>query len=155
VLVLRHLVGCFEDLGYEELSGQEIDLELVPIWAIEAFQEKTTMQIAQISENYGKENISRLQFALILAKSLKIEKMPFDEAKEYYLDQDEISADDLGYVIALKEMGLVSGSGGRFYPEWEITRAEVVVILNRVLTLAEDGAPGGDSIEPEEKKESG
>lgn len=153
VLMIRHLVGCFDALEYQEAAGPAIDWELVPTWALDAMQEKTTEQIALMSRNYGKENISRLHFALMLAKSLKIEKMDYDQAGEYYLDQDEMTADDLGYVLALREMGLISGSGGRFYPEREITRAEVVVILNRVIALAEEEAP--ERIEPEEKKDSG
>lgn len=158
VLMIRQLVRCFEGLEYEGEVVEEIDWDLVPAWAREQLQEKTTMQIAQMSQNYGTEDIDRLQFALMLAKSLKLEKIPPEEAEESFLDQDEIPADDLGYVLALKELRLIGGAGGRFYPNREITRAEVAVILNRVLALADEDvteAPDEGSTQQEEKSESG
>ncbi|QRN86410.1 S-layer homology domain-containing protein [Clostridia bacterium] len=137
VLMVKQLLRSLDGISYDDQDLDEIDWDLVPIWARELMQEKTTMQIAQMSQNYGKANSSRLQFALLLAKSLKIDKMDFDEDKTYYLDQDEIPTSELGYVLALREMGLISGSNNRFYPNREITRAEVVVVLNRVIAQTE------------------
>lgn len=158
ILMVRKLIQCFDGLTYDNEVSEEIDWDVVPAWAKAQMQESTTQQIAKMSENYGTENTSRLEFALLLAKSLKIEKMDFDKDKNYYLDQNAISASDLGYVLALREMGIISGSNGRFYPNREITRAEVAVILNRVMAKAGTevmDSPKEDNKGQEEKAASG
>jgi hypothetical protein len=103
----------------------------------ERMQEATALRIASQSQFYGEQQLNRLQFAVMLAKSLGIEQAAVPEGTMVFQDQGGIPAGDLGYVLALKNMGIVAGDNGSFYPERLVTRAEAAVMLRNVINVLE------------------
>lgn len=76
-------------------------------------------------------NITRGEVALIIGKLFDIE-LDENAAKEF-LDYEFFNDDAKGIIGGLKKAGLVNGfPDGRFGPEAEITRAEVVKMLHSV-----------------------
>lgn len=76
-----------------------------------------------------------MQFALMLAKAMGIEEADTNDETVVFLDQDQIPSADLGYIHALRTMGIVVGNNGNFYPEQFVTRGEAVSMLSRILDM--------------------
>lgn len=137
VLMTSSLVKCISGLNVETPAGSAINWDKVPEWARERLQEATVMRIAVQSQLYGQEQLNRLQFAVMLAKSLGLEPAALSEGEQAFADQNQISAENLGYVLALKNQGIIAGENGYFYPNRIMTRAEVAAMLIRVLNNIE------------------
>jgi len=76
------------------------------------------------------DNITREEAAVVVSKALRIETDKTD-LKTGFKDNDLISAWAKEYVLALNKKGYVKGDlNGYFNPKANITRAEVVAILN-------------------------
>lgn len=90
---------------------------------------------ANQSQVSGEQQLNRLQFAVTLAKGLGIEQAAVPEDTIVFQDQTGITTADLGYILALKNLGLVAGDNGNFYPSRLVTRAEAAVMLTRVLNV--------------------
>ena len=106
------------------------------VWYTEAV---ATLQNAGIIVGYGNgkfgpnDNITRAQFAVICAR---IGKLQFSGTKSF----TDVAQSHWAYrdIIAAAENGWVAGYGdGRFGPDDNITRAQAIALLNRV--LARDG----------------
>jgi hypothetical protein len=73
-------------------------------------------------------NITRAQFAAVIARMLSLS----EEADAEYLDvknSDWYSS----YVKKVTKAGLMQGSNGSFYPDKNITREEMCVVINNIL----------------------
>ena len=76
------------------------------------------------------DNITREEAAVMISRALKVETDKADQ-KAGFKDNDQISGWSKEYVLALNEKGYVKGDpNGNFNPKANITRAEVVAILN-------------------------
>jgi len=137
VLMTSSLAKCISGLDTEAPVQGSINWDMVPEWARERLQEATAMRIAVQSQLYGEEQLNRLQFAVMLAKSLGLEPVALSEGEQAFADQNQISAENLGYVLALKNQGIIAGENGYFYPERIMTRAEIAAMLIRVLNNIE------------------
>lgn len=126
--------------GDEELpvSDETIDWEQVPQWAREQLQEETALRIAAQSQCYGEGQMNRLQFAVMLAKTLGLEPEELTEDTVVFTDQDEIPGEELGYIARLRTLGIIEGCDGAFYPSQAVTRAEAATMLTRVMDLLEE-----------------
>ena len=136
VLMMSRMANCIAGIEPGTGTAGDIDWNVVPLWARERLQDPTALRIASQSQFYGEQQLNRLQFAVMLAKSLGIEPavVPEDMA---FQDQGGIPAGDLGYVLALKNMGIVAGDNGSFYPERLVTRAEAAVMLRKAMNVLE------------------
>ncbi len=137
VLMMSRLANCLAGIDAGAGTAGDIDRDAVPLWAREMMQEATALRIASQSQLYGEQQLNRLQFAVMLAKSLGIEQAAVPEGAMVFQDQSGIPAGDLGYVLALKNMGIVAGDNGSFYPERLLTRAEAAVLLRNVINVLE------------------
>jgi hypothetical protein len=135
ILMVSRLMNCLtgeEDTGTEENS---MDWNLVPEWARKQLQDETALSIAAQSQCYGEPKLNRLQFACMLAKAAGIEPANISADAVAFEDQSEIPAEDLGYIEALRTLGMIQGSDSCFYANRTVTRAEAAVMLTRMLEI--------------------
>lgn len=84
------------------------------------------------------ETVTREDFLVTTMKALGTGNL--SSVNTSFLDNDDISKENRGYVAAAYKFGIVKGDvwegiGVNFYPDEPITRAEAAVILNRILGL--------------------
>jgi hypothetical protein len=137
VLMMSRLRNCLDTEDDADASEEEIDWSLVPAWAGEMLREESALRIAAQSQNYGEEQLNRLQFAVMLAKAMGFEAEEVSEDTVVFLDQSEIPAEDLGFVAALRTLGIIEGEDGCFCAGRVVTRAEAAAMLMRILELVE------------------
>jgi hypothetical protein len=135
ILMMSRMMNCIAGEDTEGGNAQEIQWENVPEWAREMLQEPAALRIATQSHIYGETQLNRLQFAVALAKGMSIAPMVVPEGTVVFLDQAEIPADALGYIYALRTLGIIEGNEGQFFPGLGVTRAEAATMLNRVMTM--------------------
>lgn len=92
-------------------------------------------------ENFNPEgNISRQDMMVIVLKALEVKEKYYEKAGDDYLarysDKDEISDYAKESIAFLTKMGIVNGSDGKVSPKQLATRAELSVILQKVLDTA-------------------
>ncbi|SHH05440.1 S-layer homology domain-containing protein [Thermosyntropha lipolytica DSM 11003] len=125
------------DTEEEENYGEEKNLQNVPDWAKKAARIAARHQIINTARFHSHIQATRLQTAVWLAKALGIE--PADTSNIPFKDGILISKEDLGYIIALYNMGIIKGTpDGRFNPNSHITRAEIAAIIERILQKSAD-----------------
>jgi len=103
-------------------------------WATQAIKYASQLGIVEGYSNgefNGSGNVTRAEFAAMIARALGI------EAGEGGTFTDTTGHWANGVIGALQRAGIVQGSGnGNFNPDQQITRAEMVTILARVLDLS-------------------
>lgn len=93
------------------------------------------------------ENITRIQFAAIICKSLGINPEDYSSMKTDFTDSDEIQQWALNYVKAMASLGYITGRSdddGKtlyFAPDASITRAEAFTVIGRILGTDGVSAP--------------
>lgn len=140
VLMMARMMNCIADDETEsetETEAEAVDWEAVPVWAKEQMREAAALHIAAQSRNCGEHPLSRLQFAVMLARTLGLNPTDVPADTLVFLDQDEIPASDLGCIEALKTLGIIQGSDGCFCGERTVTRAQAAVMLGRLLETLE------------------
>lgn len=136
ILMSSRLMNCLlNGESSTETTENSIDWNLVPVWAREQLQEKTALRIAAQSQCYGETQLNRLEFAVMLAKAAEIKPADVSANTVVFLDQNDIPADDLGYVEPLRTLGIIQGNDGCFCPNQTVTRAEAAVMLIRMLEI--------------------
>ncbi len=113
--------------AFEDLSGDE--------WYAESILKN--LAAGNISSDRvsldAKENITRQEVAVFIANALNMEPL---EGETTFEDDSEISSWAKGYVNVLSQNGFISGRPGNIYaPMDNITRAEVVAILDNVIRV--------------------
>lgn len=137
IIMVSRMINCTNNTEDTTANDTEIDLNAVPVWAREMIQEQTVSRIAAQSQLYGEEQLNRLQFAVMLAKALKLEPTLNTGENVIFLDQGNIPADDLGYINSLRILGIVEGSDGNFNPDKQVSRAEAASMLMRIVDSLE------------------
>ncbi len=121
----------------------------VPAWARNQARKASMMKIININRFHSEIQASRAQVAVMLAKALELEPVEVDE--NAFTDSLKISSEDVGYILALKEAGVINGTpDGKFNPNSAITRAEMATMLAKVLENVEVEEEGD---QPEEGSE--
>ncbi|GIP51129.1 Ig-like domain-containing protein [Paenibacillus vini] len=124
------------------LNGQEPGTDLtftdkaeIGTWAKQAVSQAVQ---AGIISGYEKgsfrpnANITRAEMATMIAKALKLAAK--ENASTSFADDKGIPAWAKGSVAALKELGIVNGTGANeFHPSSQTTRAEAVIVLINML----------------------
>ena len=114
----------------------------IPAWVRADADKAAKRGIIKLNRFHSAVQASRAQTAVMIAKALGLE--PVDTSKMPFKDGILISREDVGYILALYEEGIISGHpNGNFNPNSAITRAEMATILQKLL----------DKDEPEEEPE--
>lgn len=135
ILMVSRAMNCVAGLDETDASEDDVNWDDVPLWAREQLREQTALRIAAQSQLYGENQLNRLQFVVMVAKAMGVEPIEVPEDTVVFLDQDEIPAELLGYVYAMRTLGIIQGNNGNFYANQYVTRAEAVTILARVMNI--------------------
>lgn len=128
----------------DSVSNGEEETADVPAWARNQARKANMMKIININRFHSEVQASRAQVAVMLSKALELEPVEVDE--KAFTDSLKISPEDIGYILALKEAGIISGTpDGKFNPNSAITRAQLAAMLAKVV----------DNVEDEEEEENG
>ena len=133
-LVMR----IYEDEATLNKEDNQDDSELadVPAWAREDACKAAKKGIIKLNSFHSGVQASRAQTAVMIAKALDLE--PVDTSNMPFKDGLLISKDDVGYILALYQEGILTGSpNGNFNPNSAITRAEMASMLDRLLNKSE------------------
>jgi len=119
-----------------QLTIEDLNLEDVPDWARESVREAVYKGVVNINRFQSQVQADRALVAVELAKALEL--TPVDTEDIPFADGSLISPEDLGYIMALYQEGIIVGSPeGKFNPNSAITRAEMAVIAERVINQTE------------------
>lgn len=140
--------GTEEDGTGEEETGEdgtvEEDVPEVPGWAREKYNKAMQFGIVNVNRFHSQVQADRAQAAVMLAKALGIE--PVDTTGVTFSDAVLISPEDIGYIAALQEAGIVTGTpDGKFNPNSAITRAEIAAMLANIVDTVEDDVTGDET----------
>ncbi len=139
VLMMSRMMNCLATTDAEAdillETTDEIDWNLIPLWAREQLGERTALRIASQSDFYGEGQLNRLQFAIMLAKALGVDPLEPTADTVVFIDQNEITPANLGYINTLRTLGIIEGTDGYFYPDAPVTRAESACMLIRAIEL--------------------
>ena len=90
-----------------------------------------------------KQSISRQETAIIIARLLNLDMNQSDEVLGDFIDADQIPIWSRGAVIAVINAGLMNGyEDGSFKADSPVTRAEIVVALDRSMNWLEEVTDG-------------
>ncbi|MBO8159888.1 S-layer homology domain-containing protein [Thermosyntropha sp.] len=113
-------------------TSEEENLSTVPDWAKNAARIAAQHKIINLARFHSHVQATRAQTVVWLAKALGLE--PADTSNIPFKDGILISEEDLGYIIALHNLGIIKGTpDGKFNPNSHITRAEIAAIIDRIL----------------------
>lgn len=116
----------------ENNTGDE--LSDVPDWAKGSVQKALQKGILTRNMNrfHSQVQASRVQSMVWVAKALGLE--PVDTSDIPFKDGVLVAPEDIGYVMALYNEGIIKGGpGGLLNPNSSITRAQIAAIIDRVL----------------------
>lgn len=120
----------------DSVNDEDENIGDVPAWARNQARKASMMKIININRFHSEIQASRAQVAVMLAKALELEPVEVDE--NAFTDSLKISSEDVGYILALKEAGVINGTpDGKFNPNSAITRAEMATMLAKVLENVE------------------
>lgn len=115
-------------------AGENMEEELieVPEWARGAAKYAAQNRIININRFHSRVQATRAEAAVWIAKAMGLE--PVETGEESFSDGILLSPEDLGYILALQQEGIIKGMpDGRFNPNSAITRAEMAVIMERII----------------------
>lgn len=122
----------------------------LPDWSKPSVEKAKTLKIININRFHSQVQVTRAQAAIMLAKALKLE--PITSVESPFPDVGSLTAEDIGYLLALQQKGIIHGSpDGKFNPNSSLTRAEIAAMLANIADQAGTTEPGtgtttGDTI---------
>lgn len=124
----------------EEGTGEE-GVSTIPGWAKEKAMKAAELKIINVNRFHSQVQATRAQAAVMLAKAFGLQ--PVEVSEGTFGDASLISSEDIGYILALKEAGIVKGSpDGKFNPNSSVTRAEFAAMLGNIVDSVENGETG-------------
>ncbi|MGI6452106.1 MAG: S-layer homology domain-containing protein [Syntrophomonadaceae bacterium] len=130
------------DDEYSNNIRDDKEYDKIPEWARLSCKKAALKGIINLNRFHSAVQAERAQAAVWIAKALGLE--PVDTSDMPFSDWLLISKEDVGYILALYKEGIILGlPDGRFNPNSYITRAEMAVIIQRIL----------DKIDEEEEEE--
>ncbi|SFG63142.1 S-layer homology domain-containing protein [Desulfotomaculum arcticum] len=107
-------------------------LNQIPGWARESVAKAVKLNIMNLNRFHSDQQASRAQTCVAFAKALHLD--PINNVDVNFADNSLIEKDDLGYILAMYQAGYIKGAPGNYFlPENGITRAEMAVIMERIL----------------------
>lgn len=139
--------GSTSEASEASAEGGEASLPAdVPAWGKGIVEKAASLKIVNINRFHSHVQALRAGVAVMLAKALGLQ--PVDTSSVVFKDQLLISKEDLGYILALVEAGIIKGTpDGRFNPNSAITRAEMAAMLAQVAAKAMDGDSSAEDLE--------
>jgi len=132
-LVMR-VIADAADVTIED--ADEDDLSAIPEWVRNDCRKAAYKGIIKLNRFHAGVQASRAETAVMIAKALGLE--PVDTSNMPFKDGILISKEDVGYILALYEEGILSGDpNGNFNPNSAITRAQMASMLQRLLDKGE------------------
>ncbi|WP_027364365.1 S-layer homology domain-containing protein [Desulfotruncus alcoholivorax] len=130
-----------DDTAAQEENG---DFEKVPEWAREAVRKAAQLRIVNMSRFHSEVQATRAQVAVSLAMALQLQPVTANDVP--FTDGLKISKEDLGYILALYNDGIMKGSpDGKFNPDSAITRAEMAAIMERLIERSAENAENSET----------
>lgn len=118
----------------------------IPGWAKEKAKKAAVLKIINVNRFHSQVQATRAQAAVMLAKALGLQPVAITGVA--FSDAVLISPEDIGYILALKEAGIVKGTpDGKFNPNSSVTRAEIAAMLANMADTVENGETGGQTPE--------
>ncbi|MGE5381507.1 MAG: S-layer homology domain-containing protein [Methylocystaceae bacterium] len=103
----------------------------VPDWSKPSVDKAKALKIINTNRFHSQVQASRAEAAIMLAKALKLEPVNFTELP--FPDVGSLTAEDIGYLLALQQAGVIHGSpDGKFNPNSSLTRAEIASMLANI-----------------------
>lgn len=125
----------------EAANEDQNELDKIPAWVRGDADKAAKKGIIKLNRFHSAVQASRAQTAVMIAKALELE--PVDTSNMPFKDGILLSKEDVGYILALYEEGIISGNpNGNFNPNSAITRAEMASILQRLLDKDKDENKG-------------
>ncbi len=119
----------------EDGTVTEDQVSDVPVWAKGKAMKAAGLKIINVNRFHSAVQATRAQAAVMLAKALGL--TPATEGS--FVDVGNMTAEDLGYILALKNAGIVKGTpDGKFNPNSSVTRAEMAAMLSAIVTVVEE-----------------
>jgi uncharacterized protein YjdB len=107
-------------------------ISCLPAWVRADAGKAAYKGIINLNRFHSGVQAARAQTAVMIAKALGLE--PVDASDMPFKDGILISKEDVGYILALYQEGILKGTpNGKFNPNSAITRAEMATILQRLL----------------------
>lgn len=121
----------------------------VPDWSKPSVDKAKALKIINVNRFHSQVQATRAEAAIMLAKALKLEPVASTELP--FPDVATMTAEDIGYLLALQQAGVIHGSpDGKFNPNSSLTRAEIAAMLaniaDQVTTDPGTGTTTGDTI---------
>ncbi|MGR6835202.1 S-layer homology domain-containing protein [Syntrophomonas erecta] len=131
-----------EDIQDEDTNIEEKDKDILE-WVRGAYSKAAHKGIINLNRFHSQVQADRATAVVWIAKSLEL--TPVDVSELPFKDGILLSKEDVGYIMAAYEAGIISGTpSGKFNPNSAITRAEIASIMERILSgqePAEDAVP--------------
>ncbi|MTI81965.1 MAG: S-layer homology domain-containing protein [Firmicutes bacterium] len=128
----QDVMQALEELDKQEEDTDEDEFSDVPDWAHESVAKAAKKNVINMNRFHSHVQASRAQATVWIAKAMDLE--PVDTSHMQFNDGILISPEDAGYIMAMVEEGIIVGSSdGNFNPNSAISRAEMAVILDRIL----------------------
>lgn len=120
-------------------------LKEVPGWARDSVKKAVDLKVMSLDRFHPTQQASRAQTCVAFAKALKL--APIDNVDINFADQSLIDKDDLKYIMAMYQAVYITGTQGNYFlPEYNITRAEMATIMDRVLDDFKKDSGGEDIV---------
>lgn len=141
-LIIRVSDDAEEDIDDEALEDN--DLDDVPAWAKPCVKKAAYYNIINLNRFHSHVQASRAQAVVWIAKAIGLEPVVVSDIP--FKDGILISREDLGYILAAEDAGIISGMpDGKFNPNSSITRAQIASIIERILNQQNEEGPGEDA----------
>ncbi|MDD2421716.1 MAG: S-layer homology domain-containing protein [Heliobacteriaceae bacterium] len=119
----------------DELNNNTEELAAIPEWVRKDAGKAAKKGLIKLNRFHSAVQASRAQTMVMVAKALGLE--PVDTSDLPFKDGLLISKEDIGYILALYQEGIIKGSpNGNFNPNSAITRAEMACLLQKLLDKA-------------------
>jgi len=151
-MVIAVNMATLVDTGTETTASENTDTTVgsttdadgteIPAWAKAQAQKAAKLKVVNMNRFHSSVQATRAQTAVMLAKALSLAPVDTSVYASVYSFSDSvlISSEDLGYIMALREAGIVFGNpDGKFNPNSSITRAEVASMLTKTVENIEAG----------------
>jgi hypothetical protein len=147
--IVALVIRIIEDDEDDVADLSDLYVPNTPDWAKKPVGKAAKKGFINLNRFHSHVQASRAQAVVLIAKALGL--TPADTSIIPFKDGILISRDDLGYIIAMYNEGIIIGDpDGKFNPNSALTRAQIATILDRILDRIFDSeTPSESSFEVE------
>lgn len=142
--IISLIMRISDEGDFDESLEDDADLDDIPVWVKAYVKKAASKNIVNLNRFHSHVQASRAQAVVWIAKAIGLE--PVDVSGIPFKDGILISKEDLGYITAALDAGIISGTpDGKFNPNSSITRAQIASIIERLLNQEDQEDPGEDA----------